>query len=341
LRKLLHVLRYLVPLGTLAALAIGFLVTRWRAQPIDVLDIAPAPESMLRPLEPMPRTRVLAGRVTAPDASPVAEALVWLRAGDEPHWTYTDASGDFRIEDIGPDPWMTSIVARGFDPMLVTLADTGGAQTIRLERAADPLPSLAPIVRSRLKGIVIPSLPGSDNPRGYEIVLVPRAPPESLGAPVPRRVLTDRGGAFEIADLAHGSYAVRVLPYWARGGSWPDLARGASSREPLVLVHNASTAVDELRVQLEDGAITGTVQSAEKQPLEAVLVLIAQSDDPSRVWPPVSTASDGSFAARDLPPGNYLVSLHAGAAASEQVVSVPARTAQHVEFEPLQTVRAH
>jgi hypothetical protein len=192
-----------------------------------------------------------------------------------------------------------------------------------------------------LKGIVIPSLPGAGSPRGYEVVLVPRSPPESLGSPVPRRVLTDGSGAFEIPDLAHGAYAVRVLPYWARGGSWPDLARSASSRDPLVLAHNASTSVEELRVQLEDGAITGTVQNSEKQPLEAVLVLISQSDDPSRVWPPVSTAPDGSFVARDLPAGSYLVSLHAGSAAVEQVVAVPARTAQRAEFEPLQTLRAH
>jgi hypothetical protein len=339
-RKTLHVLRYLIPLGTLVALSIGFLVSRWTSKPLEMLEISPAPESILRPLDPWTRTNSLDGKIVAPDSSAVGDALVWLRAGDEPHWTYTDAAGEFRLENLGPAPWRTSIVARGFEPMVVTLNDTGNAQTIKLARAIDPPPALAAIARSPLRGVVIPALPGASDPQGYEVVLTPRAPPETLGSPVPRRVLTDRNGAFAIQDLVHGAYRVRVLPFWARGGSWPDLARGLATREETQLVLNASTAANELRLQLEDGSIAGVVQSTEKQPLEAVLVLVSEADDASRVWPPISTAADGSFLVRGLPAGTYVVSLHAGSASSEQRIEVPARSAQHAVFEPLQTLRA-
>jgi hypothetical protein len=339
-RKVLHILRYLIPLGTLAALALGFLVSRWTAEPPEIPEIAPAPESMLQPLAALDRARSLQGKVVAPDASPVGDALVWVRAADEPHWTYSDAAGEFHLEHLGPDPWKVSVVARGFDPILVTLVDMGSAQTIHLVRAVEPPPTLAPIARSQLRGLVIPALPGTVDVQGYEVVLTPRLPPENLGAPVPRRVTTDRAGAFTLPDLAHGAYSVRVLPYWARGGSWPDLARSLAASEGIAFVHNASTAANELRIQLENGSITGVIQNSEKMPLEAALVIVAQADDPARVWPPISTAVDGSFTARDLPAGSYSVGVRAGSAVLEQRIDVPARTAQRAIFEPLQTLRA-
>lgn len=339
MQKSLRILRYLIPLGTLAALAIGFLVSRWMAEPLELPEIAPAPESMLRPLDSPNRARRLSGQVVAPDASPVGEALVWLRAGDEPHWTYTDAAGEFRFQGLGPEPWTTSVIARGFEPIVVTLVDTGNAQTIHLTRAVDPPPALAPIARSPLKGVVIPALPGTLDARGYEVVLTPRLAPENLGAPVPRRIATDGDGAFALTNLAHGAYTVRVLPYWARGGSWPDLAQGLASRAGIPFAHNAATAANELRIQLENGSIAAVIQSTEKLPLEAALVIVAQADDPSRVWPPISTAADGSFTAGDLPAGSYLVSLRAGSVVLEQRIDVPARTAQRAIFEPLQTLR--
>jgi hypothetical protein len=203
----------------------------------------------------------------------------------------------------------------------------------------EPPPTLSPIVRSPLKGVVIPALPGTIDVQGYEVVLTPRLPPENLGSPVPRRVATDRDGAFALSDLAQGAYSVRVLPFWARGGSWPDLAQGLASRAGISFVHNASIAGNELRLQLENGSITAVIQSSEKMPLEAALVIVAQADDPSRVWPPISTAADGSFTARDLPAGSYLVSLRAGSVVLEQRIDVPARTAQRAIFEPLQTLR--
>jgi hypothetical protein len=337
-QRFLHILRYLIPLGTLACLAIAFLVARWTAEPEKLPEIAPPPESMLQPLEAWDRSRSIAGRVLAPDSTPVGAALVWLRAGDEPHWTYTDASGEFHLERLGPSPWTTSVIARGFEPMSVTLEDAGKPQTIRFARAVDPPPSLAPIPRSPLKGVVIAALPSLADSDGYEVMLTPDARPETLGAPVPRRIACEATGAFGLPDLAHGAYHVRVLPRWARGGSWPNLA--PSTREGFAFLHSASTSTNEMRIQLENGSISAVIHDTENAPVEAALVLVTAADDPARVWPPISTAADGSFTARDLPPGSYLVSVRASSAVLEQTIQVPPRTALRAVFEPLQTSRA-
>jgi hypothetical protein len=351
-QRTLHVLRYLIPLGTLVALAIGFLVAHFTAEPATLPEIAPPAESMLQPLEAWDRSRSVTGTVQAPDATPVGAALVWLRAGDEPHWTYTDASGDFHLSHLGPSPWTTSVIARGFEPMTVTLEDTGKPQTIRFARAVDPPPGLAPIPRAPLNGVVIVALPSLVDLEGYEIALTPQSRPETLGAPLPRRIETDGAGAFHVSDLALGAYTVRVLPRWARGGSWPDLvqrlaekpAQNPASRpdknDGLVYVHSAVSSAGELRIQLEHGSISAVIRNTENAPVEAALVIVARADDPSFVWPPLSTAADGSFTARDLPAGSYIVSVRAGAAVLEQRIDVPPRTALRAVFEPLQTSRA-
>jgi hypothetical protein len=335
--KLLRFLRYAIPLGTLFAFAVGFLVTRLTREPVYPPKIAPAPDAMLQPLERPARTKSLSGTLVGPDGAPVGDALVWLRAGDEPHWTYTDGTGDFRFEYLGAAPWAVSVVARGFTPQRFELADTGTVQTIRLASAVEPIPSLPAIASSTLAGVVIPALPGETDLAGLEVLLTPLAPPETLSAPVPRRVATDRDGRFAITDLVHGEYGVRVLPHWARGGSWPDLTRALDAKEPLRWVHGPSTAANEMRIQLESGSITATIKSAEDAPLEAALVLIAPAADPSRVWPPISTAADGTFTARDLPPGAYAVSVHAGAAVVTQSIDVAPRSVQRAAFAPLET----
>jgi hypothetical protein len=340
MHKLLRFLRYAIPLGTLFVFAVGFLVARLTRERVYPPPIAPAPETMLQPLEWPARAKSLSGTLVGPDSKPIGDALLWLRADDEPHWTYTDGAGDFRFEHLSSAPWILSVVARGFTPQRFELADTGAVQTIQLASAVEPTPSLSAIARAPLAGVVIPALPGETDLAGLEVLLTPLAPPETLSAPVPRRVATDRDGRFAIADLAHGEYGVRVLPHWARGGSWPDLTSALAAREPHRWVHGPSTAANEMRIQLENGSITAAITSAENAPLEAALVLIAPLGDPSRVWPPISTAADGTFTARDLPPGKYLVSVHAGAAAEEQTVEVAPRSLQRAVFPPLETARA-
>jgi hypothetical protein len=175
-------------------------------------------------------------------------------------------------------------------------------------------------------------------------VLTPQSRPETLGAPLPRRIATDAAGTFQVPDLAHGSYGVRVLPHWARGGSWPDLtqkpASSSGAHDGSVLVHNAASSANELRIQLENGSISAVIRNTENAPVEAALVIVSRADDPSFVWPPISTAADGSFTARDLPAASYLVSVRAGGAAIEQRIEVPPRTALRAVFEPLRTSRA-
>ena len=41
-----------------------------------------------------------------------------------------------------------------------------------------------------------------------------------------------------------------------------------------------------------------------------------------RIWPPAESGEDGSFLVADLPPGRYVVSVHAGSRNVEREVAV-------------------
>lgn len=327
MRWLAPALRYGIPIATLAAFVVAVLLARLRPGEVAPPPIAPPPAAALAPVDFGPRDERVDGRVVAPDGAPVEGALVWLRAGDRAAWTYSGADGRFALESLPRGPWEARIVALGFQPERRTLADTGRPQTIELPRPLGPAPSLAPIARSVLAGRVV--APASADLAGSEVVLVPTAPPETLGAPVPRVAEVARDGGFRFDELIHGSYEVELRPKWARGGTWPDLLRGLEQR-PRVVAHGPDAA--ELVLEPASGAIVGRLADESGAPLEGALVLVQTASDTSRVWPPISTGGGGGFEAIDLPAGRYLVTYRAGSAsAREEVVVAPS---QRLELPP-------
>lgn len=330
-----RVLGVLIPIATIAGCLAGFLVARASERAPVAIEIAPPPAASLPPLSIAARENEIEGRVIASDGSSVPDALVWLRAGDEPHWTYTDAAGNFHFDGLALGPWPTSVLARGFAPLKTTLDAQPAAHTIQLGAPLAAFATLPPIARSTLSGRVLAGL--ESDLEGYEVVLTPVAPPETIGAPFLRRTPCAHDGRFTFDDLALGSYDVEVRPAWARGGSWPDVARKSPSDAPLALLHTSSAS--DLVIALQSGEIRGTLANIDGSALEGGLVLITPAADSSRVWPPMSTAADGSFVAHDLPPDRYVVTVHAGAATAHQTIDVHARAVQETHFAPLEPGR--
>jgi hypothetical protein len=124
------------------------------------------------------------------------------------------------------------------------------------------------------------------------------------------------------------------LPRWAANGRWPDLLRAAGD-SPRVEWEHTLDAARELVLEPAAGTVQGVLHDDAGAPLEAALVLVSPADDVSRVWPPISTASDGSFRRSDLPPGKYVLSARAGADAVRVEFTVDARATRNVTVRPL------
>ncbi len=328
-----------IPVLTLVGIAVGFLAKRTFAPPREELSIQPPPAAQIPPLELPARDLSFEGQVVAPGGSAVPDALVWLRAGDEPHWTYTDAQGHFRLDGLEKRPWLATVLALGFSPLaLPPILDSAGPQTIQLGKPLDPAPSLPPLSRTRLAGTVSSHLALALE--GCEVVLTPVLPPQNLDAPLPRRAIVGADGRFELPDLIAGDYRVEVLPAWARGGSWPDLTLALEGVEPRTFSHAAGDAPQELPIELRTGDVLGKLVGLDGSSIEGALILVAQASDPSRVWPPESSAADGTFAVRGVPAGKYLLAIRAGSAAVQQEVEVRAGEALALDLSPLEVRRA-
>lgn len=325
-----------IPIAALVACAAGFCVAQ-RAPPRELsIQVAPTPANDLPAIVLPPRAREIAGRVVGPDGAPVDDALVWLVAGDEPHWTTSGVDGSFAFASLQRGPWTLYVVAHGREPFQTTVADADDARTIRLpdlQRAPTSLPAIA---RTRLSG----RIEASPNAKleGLEIALVPVASIETLGAPVPRRTSSDASGAFVFEELVAGDYRAWLLPAWASGGSWPDLAREWDA--PLAeLVSVAKEGANEVVLRHVGGALRGRLVELDGSPVEGALVLVHPEGDPSKPWPPVSSRADGEFVRDELPPGRYVVRVRAGAATATRTVEVRERDTAFVETQPLATAK--
>ncbi|MBK7642234.1 MAG: carboxypeptidase regulatory-like domain-containing protein [Planctomycetes bacterium] len=301
-------LKLAIPLGTLAALAIGYAVQRATLQPDPPIDIQRPPPATFAKLEPPVHGHRLAGRVSAPSGEALDRALVWVRSGDEGSFTRTDAQGAFGFDDLGPGPWPAKIVALGFEPLDLTLEDTGKLTQIALAKAYGPPPTLARVEHEPLAGQL--ELPAGFDASDCEVVLEPEAP-TSIDSALPRRARCDAQGAFHFDDLIAAKYLVRVLPAWARGGSWPDLVAGVAGKASHEFTHAKGA---QLAVQLELGSIQGTLAEASGAPVEGALAELALASDPGRIWIPQSTDAQGHFRLHPLPHGAYVLTLRAGGA---------------------------
>lgn len=339
-----------IPILTLIAVAIGYLARDTLAPPREELVIEPPPAAKIPPLELPERTRSLAGRVVDPKDIGVASALVWLRAGDEPHWTYTGADGSFLLGELEAGPWNATVIAIGFAPHALAIAEgveTAEPLTIRLDEPFGPPPTMPPIVRAPLAGAVTSRLPGTL--AGCEVVLIPTLPPQNLSAPLPRRADVAADGSFALPDLITGEYRVEVRPAWARGGSWPDLARplenadGTGDSQARTFTHAAPAepgAARRLDIDLATGDVTGKLVDIDFKTVEGGLLLLAQASDPNRVWPTVGSGPDGSFSLHGIPAGRYTLTARAGSATLVQEIVVRAGETSTLGVAPLEVRRA-
>ncbi len=311
----------IIPIVALA----GFL-TAWLVHvptPPRSLDIQLTPPAQAELADiPLPaRVRMLAGTVVEPDGTPAADALVWVLSGDEPRWTYTDEHGAFRLEHLQRGPWDVRVLAHDHLPWSVALRDLGAPQELRLPDARRPPPRLADVHRASLSGTIVAG--ASVLLDGTEVVLSPVLAPEEIDAPVPRRVQADPQGRFTVPDLIAGEYRVEVLPAWARGGTWPDLARALDSAEPRRFTHRDDGS-SPLTIELASGDLRGELADFEGLRPEGALVLVWPAGRPERPWPPARTDARGGFVVRGLPAGRYALSARSGEHAWTREVAVPA-----------------
>ena len=269
--------------------------------------------------------RRLVGRVTASDGSVRAEAAVVRRGSDRTVWAYTDAEGAFELSGLPPGALMLDVLAWPDPPARFEIED--GAERAELALPAPPaeLPRARPIERAALAGVVRDA---SGAPvAGCEVALEPDFAGELAAAEaeraasalaefagqMPRRARTSDDGAFRFEGLALGRYRVAVLPEWARGGSWPDLADPAMR----ALEHRAPAAGESAELELGTcvGRIASRVADTAGRPLRGATLILRSSADRRRLWPPTATDDAGAFAFEDLPPGRYELEVLAGEAA--------------------------
>jgi len=271
----------------------------------------------------------LRGTVVDDTNRPVAEALVMADLNGELVWDYTDLGGAFTLSRLPDAELRVTVVARKYTSAVRMVRPPRGDLRIDLGPQVEPPPHLPEIGEGELEGSLNAAITG----RGlldYEVQLVPVQPPEELGAPIPVRARVGADRTFRFPALLHGEYRIRVLPPWARGGSWPNLA----APEDAPFVHGPAT--ERLEVTIHAGEIAGRLIDLEGQFVEGALVRVAAVDAPGRPWPPLQTDETGAFSVRDLPPGRYRLQVDAGESSLDEVIDVLARVTAEVDLDPLE-----
>lgn len=327
-------LRVWIPLGTLVALFVAFGVVRTLHEEPPRAVIQPSPEADIAPLEFPARDGACAGTVADSAGTPVSGASVWLVAGDELSFTETRADGTFAFDGVQHGERKLGVLAPAFEPQQFTLAEDAPAALVLARRRPH-----APVIPLRPRAPLRGHVEGAEfELAGCQVVLTPRAPPDELGAPIPARAECDANGVFVFEDLMAGAYTVELLPRWAANGRWPDLLRATGDAQRSAWTHTAAPE-HELVLRPVAGTVQGVLHDAAGAPLEAALVLVSPAADPSRVWPPISTASDGSFRRADLPPGNYVLTARAGADAVRLEFTIEPRATREVAVRPLEVAK--
>jgi len=327
-------------------LGLGYVITRTRTiDPDDRLPLEVPIEVELPPLVAPRGETHLEGTVVEADGAPAADCQVSLfREELEPgtaeplHWTFTDEQGRFVFEDLHSGPYRVALLTPSAPPTTLSIEAPQRAPVLwTLKPPIPPLEVLPDLERTSIAGRI--SLPDGFDPaihnlRDYEICLIPAVDTPQLSGAVIRRELTDELGNFHFPQVALADYRLEVLPPWARGGTWPVLAQ----RE-LTAGRALGSA---LEVRLEIGALSGRVTSIEDHVIEGALVKVfpvGESAARDRFWPPENTDALGKFLVGDLPTGNYLVRVRAGADAVQIEATVRAGEVTAVSIDPLDTRR--
>jgi len=320
----------LLPIVVLVGILVGLVSDRWAAPDSGLPSFTPTQPPQFDPFVAPEGSLVLRGRVLDPEGEPVPQASVYLRSGGVPHWTYTDEKGAFELGRLFEGDTDATVLAWGFPPRAFRAAAGGPPVELVLPPRNEPPPGVPDAPRADLEGRVLGSAAAWGDPKGYELVLVPESPPDVLGGAVQRRVTTDEDGSFAVEGLVLGKYRVTILPSWAAGGTWPDLG-GAAELE--------HTGPESVELELRAGAVEGRIWTPSLEPVEGALVLVADVEDPRRVWPPIVTDASGRFRVRSLPPGRHVLSIRAGEGALEIEVAVRAGEVARPELPSFPTRR--
>lgn len=312
-------MKHLTPI--LAVLVLGATLFGWlrersldRSYPYESTPAESAPD--LEAMEIAGGRGILAGRVLLPTGEPAADALVHLRDGDAPRWSWADATGRFTLEGVHPGSHEVAVTVWPYPPTTFSAEAGVTDHLLRLTEEFEPFPELEPFRASHLAGRILGEA-GRDL-GNFELLLLPTQSPDTFGITVPRRTRTDARGLFRVDDLAHGDYVMHVLPPWAAGRRIPNLlAPGERSlahpdhTEPAVLLGT------ELNLRLAAGSIVGRATESRparptSSPIVGATVLVDDIEDPNSIWPPATTDADGNYEVPDLPDGVYRVQLRAG-----------------------------
>ena len=300
-----------------------------RREGLELPDFPRPPRVEFAPEVYATGTESLRGTVVDDKGRPVAEALVMADLNGELVWDYTDPGGTFELSRLPGAELRITVVARKYTSAVRLVQPPLGDLNIDLGPEVEPPPHLPEIGEGDLEGSVTAAITG----RGlldYEVQLVPVRPPEELGAPIPVHARVGADRTFRFPALLHGEYRVRVLPPWAGGGSWPDLAAPQDAR----FVHGPAT--ERLEVAIHAGEIAGRLIDLEGQFVEGALVRVAPLDAPGRPWRPLQTDEAGAFTVRDLPPGRYRLQVDAGEASLDEVIDVLTGVTAEVDLDPLE-----
>jgi Carboxypeptidase regulatory-like domain len=327
----------------LAVLALAILLARPTPPDPALFGAGPELARTLGPLALPAGTLTLTGRVTTADGRPAPEAFVVLLPpedgpGELPplHHAYSDAEGRFALEGLPAGPLRVVLSHPSAPPRTFALElPHEGEVAWSLAAPLPELPALPQQETSTLSGVVRAdeaAPEGALDLTGFEVWLVPAADTPLLAGASERRTSTDAQGAFALVELTAATYEVRVLPGWARGGTWPILARGG--------VTVRAGEPHSLGLALEVGAVEGTLLDPGGRPLPGAVVSVAAlaALDPvgqPALWPPAVTDAEGRFRVGLLPPGRYLVHVRAGAARGDAEVVVAAGQSRGVPFGAL------
>jgi len=329
-------LAWILPLGALAALLFAVLVARWSDPLPRVKPVAAAAGASLPPIDFPVRGKRLQSRVEDAQGRPIARATVWLLSGAELAFVESGADGTFTFDHVQKGDRQLFVVAENFAPARATITGSEALEKIVLGNPLPPPPSLTAMKRSTLRGVV--RAEGFDA-NGCQVCLAPRAPIETLGAPIPVRVECGPDGAFVFEELIEGAYTVQVFPRWAVNGSWPDLLRPLAGADLRTLDHAEGAHVDGLELAPVCARVSGTLRDTLGGALEGAFVLVAPAADPARVWPPATSDARGAFVVRDLPPGKYVVGVRAGGDAAQLEIELGPSEVRELNVRPLDVAK--
>jgi hypothetical protein len=334
-KKLLSWLALVVLAGTALAWWLG------RPEKLDEsLFVKTMAHERRAPLEAPRDMTELAGLVTTHDGRPAADAWVVLERpepferGPAPvRGEYTDANGAFRFAALAAGAYRVVLQHASCPPRTFT-TEVPAAGEVRwaLAEPLPPIEAMPSLVRGALAGRV--SLPAGLAPRdfsGYEVVLAPVAETHPLSGAAVRRARCAADGSFALPDLVQADYDARVLPPWASGGSWPELAHARCAHR---------SAETELALELRVGSLAGRLVEPPDRPLVGAVVRITSLTAKDvlgkpQLWPPIVTDGTGHFKTDPLPTGRYLLHARAGDGIQDLEVEVQGGVHHEVEFAPL------